>query len=167
MLGSSKSFSRRSCKSSALHLRIVKITIGQTIETFDASLTTDRDEVDSFLVSRLEPDCRSGRNVEAETKRFGSVEFQFGIHFEEVKMRADLNWTISKITDSNACRRKARVDHYALPSETISPWLLTFFASRRPKGLVNANELLAIGKHRFDHQHGQKRHNIRLHVVLV
>src|SRR5581483_1233269 len=54
---------------------------------------------DLALLARLEPHRGAGGNVEVSPERFGPAELQCRVHIEEVKVRPNLNRTVTGIPD--------------------------------------------------------------------
>src|SRR6185437_15711746 len=79
-------------------------------ETVDGLLAGERDELDVAGLAGLEADSGAGGDIEAHAAGFLAVELQRGVGFEEMVVRADLDWAVAGVCHCQCCRLAAGVE---------------------------------------------------------
>src|SRR6478736_3297184 len=72
-------------------------TVYQVVEPIDALLAPEWNQCHFLLVAWLEAQARRGRNIQTLAKRRLPVKFQGAIDLKEMKMRADLDGTVTGV----------------------------------------------------------------------
>src|SRR5271168_1278318 len=78
---------------------VLKRTHHLAVEAVDGALASQRDEFHRARLSGLETHGCAGDDVQPEAARALAIEFERGVDFVEVKMRADLHRTVACIRD--------------------------------------------------------------------
>src|SRR5690348_8895951 len=79
-------------------------------EAVDLAFSAKRDERDVARLPRLEAHRGAGGDVEAHAARLLAVELQRRIGLEEMIMRADLDWPVAGVRDSERHDLTARIE---------------------------------------------------------
>jgi len=75
----------------------------------DHAVARERHERDFFRFAGFESRRRAGRDVEAHSIGGLAFEMQRAVHFEEMKMAADLDGTVPCVPDQKGCSLAARI----------------------------------------------------------
>ena len=73
--------------------------VHEVVEPVGAGSPADGDEGYSFFIARLETDGGRGGDVQTHSVSCVAIEFEGAVHFEEMKMGADLNGAVAGVTD--------------------------------------------------------------------
>jgi hypothetical protein len=113
----------------------------------------EHDEPDLALLSRLESDCGSGRDIQVHSERRLAVELQIPIYLEEVVMRAHLNRPVAEILDSDRSRLSSTAE-LNVTSGGHHLTRLNTLAGLGPRGnrLVDRHQFLTILEEPLDLQ---------------
>ena len=118
----------------------IELALYEAVQPADVARTANRHDLDLAGVSGLEPHRGAGGNVQPHAVRRRAVERQPPVHFEEVKVRSDLNRPIAAVAHDEPSRRAAGVELDWLGSQQVFAgnhrigwWTVTSFV---PSGKV-------------------------------
>src|SRR5919109_1257199 len=119
-------------------------------EAVDLTTASERDQRHLTGLSRLEAHRGASRDIEAHTSSFISVEGEARVRLKEVIVRADLDRTVTGVSDSERHTLPAFVEG----DLAVGPGHLAGYEFRAPRraadGRVHGDELGAVGERRLD-----------------
>src|SRR5205809_7146995 len=96
-----------------------QLSVHKTVDAVDRARSPQRNEIDFLRISRFEPYCSAGWNVQPHTIGRAPIEIQSAVHLEEMAMRTHLNGPIAAIRHSDARRGSAVVSLQRFAPEEV------------------------------------------------
>src|SRR5438093_12366356 len=79
-----------------------QLSVHKTVDAVDGARSPQRNEIDFLRISRFEPYCSAGWNVQPRTIGWAPMEIQSTVHLEEMAVRTNLNVSVSAIRHSES-----------------------------------------------------------------
>lgn len=149
--------------------------VHEVVEPVGAGSPADGDEGYGFFIARLETDGGRGGDVQTHSVSCVAIEFEGAVHFEEMKMGADLNGAVAGVTDFegdgfapriefNGIGTKEQAARPAFWSCSESCW--SWENPPLVDGVVNGDEAAPVGEDGF-HLHGGDHFDHTFHDVVA